>query len=136
MGNCLEKCVVYKATVTAPRKPERYYFGLSEPPFKQRYNGHMYDFRHESQRTSTTLAGYIWDLKDEQVDFNIKWEIHAKAAPYQCGARRCDLCLTEKVAIASGDPVKMLNSRSELVSTCRHAAKFRYASMIAENAPT
>ena len=135
-GNCLESSVVYKATVTAPRKPERYYFGLSEPPFKQRYNGHTYDFRHESERSSTTLAGYIWDLKDEGVEFDIKWEVHAKAAPYQCGSRRCDLCLAEKVAIASGDPVKMLNSRSELVSTCRHAAKFRYSSMSPDNFPT
>ena len=126
---------MYKATVTAPRKPERHYFGLSEPPFKQRYNRHMYDLRHEEHRQSTALSKYVWDLKDEKVDFDVKWSVHAKAAPYKCGSRRCDLCLTEKVAIATGDPTKMLNSRSELVSTCRHAAKFRYASM-PDNAPT
>ena len=135
-GKCLTRNIVYKAPVTAPGKPLRYYYGLSEPPFKQRYNGHNYTFRHSSERSKTTLAGYIWELKDEEIDYSIKWEIHKKAAPYQCGARKCDLCLAEKIAIASGDPVKMLNSRSELISTCRHAAKFRYASMTAENAPT
>ena len=134
-GKCLEKCIVYKATVTADRKPERCYYGLSEPPFKQRYGRHKHDFEHEDKRASTALSKYIWELKDEGVDYDISWSIHTKAAQYRCGSRRCDLCLAEKVAIATGDPTKMLNSRSELVSACRHAAKYRYASM-PENAPT
>ena len=31
-GKCLTKCVVYKATVTAPPKPVRHYYGLTEDP--------------------------------------------------------------------------------------------------------
>ena len=43
-SKCLTKCVVYKATVTAPPKPVRQYYVLTEGPFKIRYYSHTYSF--------------------------------------------------------------------------------------------
>ena len=125
-GNCLTECVVYRATVTASNKPERKYFGITEGTFKTRYNAHVHSFRAEECKKATELSKYVWDLKAEGLDHNIKWSIVQKAAPYRCGTRRCDICLSEKAVIASANPLTMLNKRAEIISTCRHRAKFRY----------
>ena len=124
-GMCLTQCIVYKATVSAPNKPTQVYYGLTEGAFKTRFNNHTQSFRVEKHRRVTELSKYMWDLKDLGLEGEVRWEIAKRAGPYKCGARRCDLCLTEKMVIAAADPATMLNKRSELVSTCRHRAKFR-----------
>ena len=43
---------------------------------------------------------------------------------YRNGAKRCNLCLTEKLLIISDNPSKLLNKRSEIISKCRHDNKF------------
>ena len=124
-GMCLTQCIVYKATVTAPNKPTRVYHGLTEGTFKQRFSNHKKSFTVEKYQKETELSKYMWELKGLGLEGEVRWEIAKRAAPYKCGARRCDLCLTEKMVIALADPTTMLNKRSELVSTCRHRAKFR-----------
>ena len=128
-GSCLTESVVYRATVTANNKPERHYFGLTEGTFKTRYNAHMHSFRSEECKKATELSKYVWGLKASNLDYNIKWNIVQKAAPYKCGSRRCDICLSEKAAIATANPLTMLNKRAEIISTCRHRAKFRYTKL-------
>ena len=83
----------------------------------------------------TALSKYVWELKDEGRPYEIKWNIARKAAPYKCGMRQCDVCLTEKMLIATADPETMLNNRAEIVSTCHHRAKFRLENA-ADDAPT
>lgn len=63
-------------------------------------------------------------MKAENKEYSIKWRILKKAQAYRNGAKRCNLCLTEKLAIIDGEPNKLLNKRSELVSKCRHENKF------------
>ena len=46
------------------------------------------------------------------------------AAPYKCGTRRCDLCLTEKYVIARADQEYLLNKRTEVISKCCHRNKY------------
>ena len=125
-GNCLTEGVVYKATVTAVTKPPRHYFGLTEGSFKTRYSAHMSSFRNESQKTATELSKYVWSLKSEHLDYDIKWNLVTKASPYKCGVRRCDICLSEKMVIATANQISMLNKRADIVSTCHNSAKFRY----------
>ena len=102
-GNCLAECIVYQATVTAATKPTRQYFGLTEGNFKTRYNTHMHSFRAEQCRKATELSKYVWDL-----EYDIKWKLVQKAAPYRCGTRRCDICLSQKMVKATADPSSML----------------------------
>ena len=85
--------------------------------------------RRRDSTTSTELSKYIWKLKDEGVEEPekmIKWEIVRRTVPYRCGTRKCDLCLSEKLVIATADPNTMLNTRSELVSKCRHRNKYNF----------
>ena len=101
------------------------YYGFAETTFKARYYNHTCTFNNSAKRTKTGLSSYIWKLKDLGLEPSIEWEIHKRALAYKCGSKRCDLCLTEKLAIAQADPTTSLNKRSELVSSCRHRAKFR-----------
>ena len=122
-GRCLEPNVVYKATVSAPGKSNKIYYGLTGTDFKQRYRNHTQSFTKEARQKDTELSKYIWQLKEEGLEGNIKWDIARRAAPYKCGTRKCDLCITEKLEIALANPENLLNRRSEIVSTCRHRTK-------------
>ena len=80
--------------------------------------------RNRGYEKKTELPKYVWNLKDKGEDFTIKWSVAAKAFPYTCGSKRCDLCLTEKLLIAKADQRTLLNKRFEIVSKCRHRNKF------------
>ena len=123
-GRCMSSCVVYKATVTAPGKPTKAYYGLTEGAFKTRYANHQTSFNRETHIKDTELSKYVWDLREQGLVGKVQWEIAKRAYPYKCGSRKCDLCLTEKLAIASADPTSLLNKRSEIISTCRHRRKY------------
>ena len=123
-GNCLAKSVIYKATVISDNE-EKFYLGCCESEFKLRFNNHTQSFKSKTHMHDTQLSKYVWSLKETKTDFNIVWSIAAKASPYACGTRKCDLCLTEKLLIAKSDPGKMLNSRAEIFSKCRHQNKFK-----------
>ena len=122
-GNCLQKCFVYQAQVDSANS-RKYYLGMSKDEFKTRYNNHAMSSRNKGHEKRTELSKFVWELKDKGEDFTIKWSVAAKASPYICDSKRCDLCLTEKLLIAKADPRTLLNKRSEIVSKCRHRNKF------------
>ena len=124
-GACLTPCITYAATVTIGReKKEKIYYGSTKNTFKKRFDGHTYSFRHRESRTDTKLSELVWDLSDQGIQFSIKWSIVSKSHPYVCGSKRCDLCLSEKMAIARSRHPGMINKRSELMSKCKHRDKF------------
>ena len=123
-GECRLSGVVYKATVSSD-EGEKEYIGVSETEIKQRISNHKSSFRYENKRNSTRLSQYVWKLKDEDKQYNIRWEIMTKTKCYQPGKRNCDLCLSEKWRILTSDPSKTLNKRTEMASKCRHKAKFK-----------
>ena len=111
-------CIVYQATVTSG-KQSNMYFGSCSTTFKARFNNHTSSFRHQSKAASMELSKHVWKLKDSNRPYNIMW-----ATPFHCGAKACGLCLAEKLQIMQAKPGPLLNKRSELVSKCRHKAKF------------
>lgn len=126
IGNCLANSVIYQATVTTNNvtKPAQTYVGLTEGTFKKRYSNHKHTFNNTDKRTSTELSAYIWKLKDNNITFSIKWKILAHAKAYTNISRYCNLCTTEKYFIIFHKNLASLNTRNELISTCRHASKY------------
>ena len=114
---------MYKADVETEACTKTYY-GASEGEFKTRYNNHTKSFRNLKYRNESELSKYLWDLKDNNTDFTLRWSIESFASPYKCGSMRCDLCLSEKLAIIRADTRHLLNKRTELISKCRHINKF------------
>ena len=123
-GNCGVADLVYEATVKekVSNRTETY-TGLTYRTFKERYKEHMYDMGHAEKRTSSKLAGHIWDLKDRGVDFDITWRMLARATHFNPITRKCNLCLKEKHFIMYGEGTSTLNKRSEIFNTCRHRTK-------------
>jgi hypothetical protein len=122
-GKCLTNNIVYQATVKSRNSTETY-IGLTENTFKNRYNNHTASFRHNKLKNSTELSKHIWQLKDQNIDHHIEWRIVKRARAFNNKSKRCNLCLTEKLYIIYHTEKASLNKRSELMSTCRHQAKY------------
>ena len=123
-GDCRSAGVVYKATITS-ENTTKVYIGSTEPEIKIRLANHNHSFRNANLRNATRLSAYVHDLKDQDILYNIQWKIHARSQPYQCGTRKCNLCVTEKLEILRSDPRNTLNSRTEIANKCRHNFKFK-----------
>jgi len=95
-----------------------------ETNFKTRYYNYMQTFRDQDKRYATKLSKAVWDLKDRNIQFRIKWSIADKAPAYKSGSSKCNLCLTEKLAILKSTNF-CFNKRSEIIAKCRHRNKFK-----------
>ena len=93
------QCLLYKASSTSSSNNFVYYV-TSKGEFKTWYNNHKESFRHRECINETELSKHVCWLSW----FWLSWEIHKKASLYQCGSKRCDLCLSEKVSIICADP--------------------------------
>ena len=125
-GNCLTDNIVYRADVTTTDTGEtKQYIGMTANSFKERYRNHIKDSKYSNE---TELSKYVWELKSNNQSFDIKWAIVKRAAAYTSGAKRCNLCLEEKLCIMKArlkNHLKnLLNKRSEIVSKCRHRNRF------------
>ena len=101
---------------------------MTENTFKSRYTGHKSSFNNKKLRHSTTLSDYVWKLKEEKVEYEIKWKILAGPIPaYDVTTKSCPLCTEEKRMILLASKCNSLNSRNEIKSTCRHKKKYLLA---------
>ena len=123
-GSCQESAIVYKAEVSSSQG-KKTYIGSTETSFKLRFANHKQSLEKSDKSTQTSLSKYVWELKNQQVEHTIKWEIVKRSSPYKCGTRICDLCLSEKFFILTADPLNCINRNSELLQKCRHRNKFK-----------
>ena len=123
-NKCLTPRIVYRADVTNDQTQEqKFYYGISDTPFKERYENHKKSFRHKEYSTEPDLAKYCWELKDKGAVPTVKFSI-AKCVKGKSLINNCSLCLSEKLfIIRSLDDVNMLNKKSEFISKCRHINK-------------
>ena len=74
-GRCLEESIVYQADIAHKNKNlvvEKLYIGLTAQTFKQRYSGHLHDFKYP-KIGGTTLSSYIEQLKIKNIEYTIRW---------------------------------------------------------------
>ena len=121
-GKCRSTNTIYKATVSTDNSSESY-IGATENEFKTRLANHKQSFKKETLRNATELSKHIWNLKDKNINYEIKWAILDRANPYSTKSKRCNLCTTEKYHILFNKSAS-LNKRSEIINTCRHSTKF------------
>ena len=119
-NECSTPRIVYRADVTNNKTDEyKYYYGILDTPFKERYENHKTSFRHRSHLTASDLSKYYWRLVDKSAVPTIKFSI-AKCVKGNAFINNCNLCLSEKAFIINLDDENMLNKRSEFISKCRH----------------
>ena len=122
-NQCLEKNIVYQATVTTKDGHETY-VGVTENQFKTRFGNHKQSFSNRKYCNQTELSKYIWTLKDNSIDFKVKWKILQSATPYNNITKKCNLCTAEKYIILCKKDLASLNTKAELVNNCRHKSRF------------
>ena len=126
-GECTTPNVLYEAELDSNLEhyKKKIYIGITEPKFKARYGNHKTSFSNVSYKNETELSKEVWKIKENGGDFYIKWRIINQFPGFNPSSGKCALCLNEKLAILQYKGDNLLNKRSEIVSTCRHKAKFK-----------
>ena len=123
-NKCLTKNVIYKATVTT-KKELKQYVGSTGGTFKKRWYSHIRDIKIYKEN-GTELSKYIWKLKRNNTNYNIKWEILHHIGHIRKPQRICRTCSYEKMEIANADGETSLNKRNELICSCIHFKKLYF----------
>ena len=72
---------------------------------------------------ATELPKHIWQLKNNNFNYSIKWSIASKVYGND-NSLSCKLCLMEKYRIMKYfDDPNLFNKNSELINKCRHQNK-------------
>ena len=98
-NKCLTPKTIYQADATNDTDDTyKYYLGLAETSFKDRYRNHISSFNNEQNKRKTELSKYVWSLKNENKIPTIKWKI-LKVIYSKTTSEFCKLCLMEKFYI-------------------------------------
>ena len=82
-GKCQTRAIVYKATIRSDDGDER-----------------------------TKMATHIWNKKDRGIGIQeVKYNIVKKCHKYTAGGDKCDVCLSEKLAIMKDNDNRSINKR-------------------------
>ena len=127
MGNqCQSKDVIYHTSVKRlDTSNTETYIGLTSHPFKQRWNNHKASFNLETHKNETKLSTYIWDLKNNGIQYKLGWRIVSKTNSYSPARKKCWLCIKEKDIIIFKPTTASLNIRHKFFSQCLHKNKFK-----------
>ena len=79
--NCLDKGIVYEASVTTNDGNTKTYVGSTGTTFKARLYNHRSSFLDRAKEHQTALSTYMWKMKDENKKPEITWRTLAKAPP-------------------------------------------------------
>ena len=134
-GHCLTTNVLYEGTITTDitNYGEKTYKGITEPKFKLRYGNHKKAFNHRKYRKNTEFSKEVWNVKEKNANFNVKWKVVNQYPAYNPVSKRCSLCLNEKLAILENEGNNLLNKRSEIISKCRHKNKYMLINLTSDN---
>jgi len=124
-GNCLLERTIYEATVSCedPAYIEKRYIGLAETTIKKRYANHKKSFNTDRYENETELSKEVWILERRHLTQSVHWKI---GRSFNRAEVKCDLCINEKLEIATYAG-ELLNSKTELISKCRHVNKHTLA---------
>ena len=118
-NECLTPRIVYRADVANNKTDQhKYYYGISDTPFKELYENHKTSFKHRSHLTTLDLSKYYWKLVDNSAVPTIKFSV-TKCVKGNIFINNCNLRLSEKAFIIRNlDDANILNKRLEFISKC------------------
>ena len=124
-GKCKSTAVVYSACVTETQSGKvETYTGLTCRTFKTRFNEHNNNMSNPGDRSKSKLRAHIWDLKDKEINYEVKWNLLDRAPVFNPITKKCRLCLKEKFWIMYRKDSSSLNKRNEVFNTCKHRTQF------------
>ena len=123
-GQCEKNDLVYKATLQGGPK-EFFYFGSCSTKFSKRYANHKHSLTNRNSKQGTILSQKFWELRDQGLHPTVSFSIYKESRSAESCAKRCNLCLSEKLAILDNISENMLNVRTETFSRCKHRARWK-----------
>ena len=66
------------------------------------------------------LSMYVWDLKRQNIGYDITWKVLSRAKAYSPASKICNLCNMEKFYIMFHPQGATLNKRNEAFNFCMH----------------
>ena len=66
--------------------------GSTSTTYKSRYRNHKESFNNKLKRHGTELSNYIWELKDANKIYNLKWEMLCRTKTKPKNNKTCNLC--------------------------------------------
>ena len=79
-GDCCKKNVIYQAEVITEDGRIEFYIGSTTQTFKGRFSGHRTSMNNPKYREKgSKLSKFIWELKDEGTNYQIKWRKQIQA---------------------------------------------------------
>ena len=122
-NKCLSSNIIYEAEVTSqPENVVKHYRGLCSTDFKARLAVHHQCMNHRRYAKGCELSKYVWELKDSNREYDIKWKLLKQVKGRKVGGV-CKLCTTEKLYIVE-HPNKDMLLNSNCIQKCRHEAKY------------
>ena len=94
MYECLTPNRIHRADITTDND-HKFYYSTSETTLKKRHSNHTCGFKHVKYQHATELAKYIWQSKNHNFNYSIKWFIASKSYGHATSLS-CKLCLMEK----------------------------------------
>ena len=92
--------MIYKCIGLTSGHPDKAYLWTVEGDFKNRYYNHISSFKTKTKMYKTTLARYVWGLKQRQnITTALKWYIVKYVPSYSNITKSYVLCLHEKFEI-------------------------------------
>ena len=68
---------------------------------KERVSKHFSNIEHSDQRDDTTLSQHIWNLKDSNTDYILKWNLVEEAPIFDHTTEKCRLSGIDGEAVSA-----------------------------------
>ena len=119
---CMSSNIIYKAEVKTDNRSVMSYIGSTGTTFKARYANHKRSFNNKKLANSTALAKHIWQLKENDIKYEVTWKIVQRIRTGN-NINGCNLCNLERMEIMNAKKERSLNKRSEIQARCQHWKK-------------
>ena len=90
---------------------------MTAPIFRLRKANHAQSFKNISRKNETELSKLIWEKKNKNHLYELKWKIVEQTF--------CKLCVGEVQYIMFKSKQNLINKRSEFFNKCRHKMKWK-----------
>ena len=84
-------------------------------------------FNHVKHKNDTELSKEFQEIKKRNGTPKITWKIIKIYRSYNPNSKRYLLCLNEKSEMVTYKEDNLLNTRTEMINTCRHRSKYKLA---------
>ncbi|GAB1607445.1 hypothetical protein Ahia01_001028000 [Argonauta hians] len=132
---CKTKNIIYCCKVQT-QSTSSLYIGQTTQQFRSRISSHLFSFRQENLRNSTSLSKLIHTYNEKGTPYSVVWSILDKAAPCVKLKQKCNLCIAETYHILKlRKDNNVLNNINETLISCPHRRNLNFTNYRTYNLP-